>query len=165
MELWNLIIQSNAFNFIVLVVVLGLLMKKMNVSAQLENLREKIADRITFSQEEREKAKKELEIAQNSVANLENEIDEQKQLAQKNVEGAVKQTLQNAEQQSEKILNNIQTVIENEEKQISSRIINDTTERAVEAAKNKIIEKLNANPQLHDKYINEAIEDIDKVTL
>ena len=165
MELWNLIVQSNAFNFIVLVVILGFLIKKMNVSAQLENLREKIADRITFSQEEREKAKIELENAQNSVANIENEIAEQKQLAQKNVEGAVNQTLLNAEHQSEKILNNVQTVIANEEKQISSRIINDTTRRAVEAAKNKIIEKLHANPQLHDKYINEAIEDIDKVTL
>lgn len=165
MEIWNLIVESNTFNFIILVIILWVLLQKMHVVSLLENLKDNIINKIEMSKSEREKAENELKKARNAVANLDNEIKESIELTRKNIEGAVKQTLENAELQAENILNNVKNVIENEEKQISSKLLNSTAQQAVQSAKDKIIARLKANPELHNKYIDEAIEDIDKVTL
>ncbi len=165
MNIWNLIVESNTFNFIVMVIILAVLMQKMNVSSLLENLKDNIINKIEMSKSARENAENDLKKAQNAVANLDNEIKESIELTKKNIEGAVKQTLANADVQAQNILKNVQTVIDNEEKQISSRILNSTTQEAVQSAKDKIIAKLKADPSLHNRYIDEAIADIDKVTL
>ncbi len=165
MEIWNLIVESNTFNFIVLVIILAVLLQKMNISSVLENLKDNIINKIEMSKSARENAENELKKAQDAVANLDNEIKESIELTKKNIEGAVKQTLANADTQAQNILKNVQTVIENEEKQVSSKLLQSTTQQAVLSAKDKIIAKLKADPSLHNKYIDEAIENIDKVTL
>ncbi len=165
MEIWNLILESNTFNFIILVGIIAFLMHKMKFGSVLENLKENIVNRIELSKSEREKADKELAKAKDAVANLDNEIKESIELTRKNIDAAVKSTLETAERQAENILGNVKTVIENEEKQVSSRILKLTETQAVQSAKEKIIAKLNANPELHNKYIDEAIQDIEKAAL
>ena len=116
MNIWNLIVESNTFNFIVMVIILAVLMQKMNVSSLLENLKDNIINKIEMSKSARENAENDLKKAQNAVANLDNEIKESIELTKKNIEGAVKQTLANADVQAQNILKNVQTVIDNEER-------------------------------------------------
>ena len=116
-----------------------------------------------MSKTERKKADIQLKEAKNAVANLNNEINQLEETNKKNVEDAVKQTAENADIQAANILNNAKNVIENEEKKISSKLLQAAEDEAVKIAKDKITAKLNANPKLHNKYIEEAIEDIDKV--
>ncbi len=163
MEIWNLIVKSNTFNFIILLIVLIFLLQKMRISSVLENLKNKIIEKIEMSKKEQEKAEIELSKAQKSIENLDIEIQQSVELTKKNIEGAVTQTLDNAQRQAEKILDNVKTTIENEEKQISSKVLENSTKQALISAKNKIVEKLKSNPELHSKYIDEAIENIDKV--
>lgn len=163
MEIWNLIVKSNTFNFIILLIVLIFLLQKMRISSILENLKNKIIEKIEMSKKEQEKAEIELSKAQKSIENLDIEIQQSVELTKKNIEGAVTQTLDNAQKQAEKILDNVKTTIENEEKQISSKVLENSTKQALISAKNKIVEKLKSNPELHSKYIDEAIENIDKV--
>lgn len=163
MEIWNLIVKSNTFNFIILLIVLIFLLQKMRISSVLENLKNKIIEKIEMSKKEQEKAEIELSKAQKSIENLDIEIQQSVELTKKNIEGAVTQTLDNAQKQAEKILDNVKTTIENEEKQISSKVLENSTKQALISAKNKIVEKLKSNPELHSKYIDEAIENIDKV--
>ena len=46
MEIWNLILESNTFNFVVLVIILAVILHKMNFLSVLENLKENIINRI-----------------------------------------------------------------------------------------------------------------------
>ena len=39
MSVWNLILESNTFNFIVLVIIIAFLMKKVNAGTALENIK------------------------------------------------------------------------------------------------------------------------------
>lgn len=165
MEIWNLIVHSNAFNFIIMVLLLAVLIKKLDVSSRLGDIKEKIVMQIEMSKNEREKANVELQNAKSAVANLDKEIEERTEQILKNIDNTVKQTLENAQGQVQNILDNVQSVIENEEKQVSSQILNSVSRQALQSAKNKIIERLKVNPELHKKYIDEAIEEIDKVTL
>ena len=165
MNIWNLIVDSNTFNFIVLVLIIYFLIRKMNLVSILETLRTNIANKIELSKTERKKADMQLKEAKNSVANLNNEINQLEETNKKNVEDAVKQTAENADIQAANILNNAKNVIENEEKKISSKLLQAAEDEAVKIAKDKITAKLNANPKLHNKYIDEAIEDIDKVKI
>ncbi len=165
MEIWNLILESNTFNFVVLVIILAVILHKMNFLSVLENLKENIINRIEMSKSEREKADRELVTAKNAVANLDNEIKESVELTKKNIDAAVKSTLEAAERQAENILGNVKNVVENEEKQVSSKILKSTEVQAVQSAKEKIIARLKATPELHNKYIDEAIQDIEKAAL
>lgn len=165
MEIWNLILESNTFNFVVLVIILAVILHKMNFLSVLENLKENIINRIEMSKSEREKADRELVTAKNAVANLDNEIKESVELTKKNIDAAVKSTIEAAERQAENILGNVKNVVENEEKQVSSKILKSTEVQAVQSAKEKIIARLKANPELHNKYIDEAIQDIEKAAL
>ena len=163
MNIWNLIVDSNTFNFIVLILIIYFLIRKMNLVSILETLRTNIANKIEMSKTERKKADIQLKEAKNTVANLNNEINQLEESNKKNVEDAVKQTAENADIQAVNILNNAKNVIANEEKKISSKLLHAAQDEAVKIAKDKIIAKLNANPKLHNKYIDEATEDIDKV--
>lgn len=165
MNVWELILKSNTFNFIVLVIIIAFILKKLNVSLALENLKNTIIKRLENSKNEKEKAISELEKAEKAVEHLDNEIQENYKIAEQNVDGVIKQTLINAENQVKHIEQNVQTAILNEEKQISAKILRSTASKALETAKNKIISRLNEHPELHEKYINEAIDDIDKVEI
>ena len=140
-------------------------MKKLKAGAALENLKNAIIKRIDDSKAEKEKALSELKNAEKAVENLDNEIKERYNLAEQNADGVIKQTVMNAENQVSHILQNAENAIENEEKQISAQILKSTAEKALLTAKDIIAARLKENPELHEKYINEAIEDIDRVKL
>ena len=165
MNVWNVILESNTFNFIVLAIIIIYLMKKLRAGAALENLKNAIIKRIDDSKAEKEKALSELKNAEKAVENLDNEIKERYNLAEQNADGVIKQTVMNAENQVSHILQNAENAIENEEKQISAQILKSTAEKALSTAKDIIAARLKENPELHEKYINEAIEDIDRVKL
>lgn len=165
MNVWNVILESNTFNFIVLAIIIIYLMKKLRAGAALENLKNAIIKRIDDSKAEKEKALSELKNAEKAVENLDTEIKERYNLAEQNADGVIKQTVMNAENQVSHILQNAENAIENEEKQISAQILKSTAEKALSTAKDIIAARLKENPELHEKYINEAIEDIDRVKL
>lgn len=165
MNVWNVILESNTFNFIVLAIIIIYLMKKLKAGAALENLKNAIIKRIDDSKAEKEKALSELKTAEKAVENLDNEIKERYNLAEQNADGVIQQTVMNAENQVSHILQNAENAIENEEKQISAQILKSTAEKALSTAKDIIAARLKDHPELHEKYINEAIEDIDRVKL
>ncbi len=165
MTIWNIILESNTFNFLVLVLLIAFLMKKLDVASALENLKNKIVKRIEDSKTEKENALSELKKAEKAVENLDNEIKEHYEFAEKNIDGVIKQTDANTLNQVQHIEQNADIAIKNEEKQISAQILKATATKALSGAKEKIIARLNEHPELHEKYINEAIEDIDKVKL
>lgn len=165
MNVWNVILESNTFNFLVLAIIIIYLMKKLKAGAALENLKNAIIKRIDDSKVEKEKALSELKNAEKAVENLDNEIKEHYDLTAKNVDGVIKQTEANTENQIAHIAKNAENAIENEEKQISAQILKNTAEKALLTAKDIIAAKLKEHPELHEKYINEAIEDIDKVKI
>ena len=162
-HIWEYFLQSNAFNFVLLILIFVLIDKKVHFGNMIENVKNKIIETINKSKEEKNNAKKALEDAQKSIANLESEIKAKIDSATHNAENLAKKIIKETEDKVRQIESNIQKVIDAEEKTISSRLTNKAALQSIELAKNNIKTLLEKNPHLHEKYINESIESLDRI--
>ena len=135
---WNLIVQSNTFNFIVMLVILGILWQKLNLSSAVEKMKSEIA----LDAEIKESLDKSKVLAQNV-------FDEIQTMAQKSVE---------------KIEANVDKIIDNETRKVNTKLSNATADSAINLAKSRLKEMFDANPELHNKHINDAIETLDRIS-
>lgn len=160
MNFWNAIVQSNTFNFAVLVLIFAVLYKKLNVSKVVDNIKDDIVKKLNDAKLEREQAKAKLLDVQNSVKNLDNEIKENLANAKLRAKNLSEQIIKNAENQVQLIEKNVKNVISGEEKTLSTSINDKALKKAIELAEQKIIKTLEDNPKLHDKFIEESIGEI-----
>ena len=89
-QIWNFIVTSNFFNFVVMVLILAWIVKKVNLGTVLENAVNNIKNIISKAEEEKTSAEKELLNAQKSVENLDFEIKEKIDTAEKQAEKIAK---------------------------------------------------------------------------
>lgn len=75
-EFWDLIVRSNTFNFIVLLVILAIIYQKLNISSAIEKMKSDIAAFLENSKKEREASEKHLTDTKKSVEHLDEEIKE-----------------------------------------------------------------------------------------
>ncbi len=160
---WKLIVESNTFNFIVLMIIFAVLFKKLNISNTIEQVAQEISKAIENVKKERETAKNKLINAQKSIENLDNDIHQRLLEAEERANGISKQIEENTNSQIELIEKNIKRVILAEEKTLSAQMTEKTLKTSVEIAKKQIINMLKNSPELHNKFIDESIENIDKV--
>ena len=164
-EFWNLIVQSNTFNFAILVIIIAVVFAKIDLLGIIEKIKNDVARAIENAKQEKENAEKDLKTAQKTAANTDNEVAEQLKTAENNAQNLSQGIMKNTELQIENIKSNILKVINAEEKSLSAKLTQDTVNNSIELAKQNIINKLNENPDLHNKFIDDSINEIDRVQL
>ncbi len=164
-EFWNLIVQSNTFNFAILVIIIAVVFAKIDLPGIIEKIKNDVARAIENAKQEKENAEKDLKTAQKTAANTDNEVAEQLKTAENNAQNLSQGIIKNTELQIENIKSNILKVINAEEKSLSAKLTQDTVNNSIELAKQNIINKLNENPDLHNKFIDDSINEIDRVQL
>lgn len=160
MNFWNAIVQSNTFNFAVLLLIFAMLYKKLNISNTVENLKHEIIKKIEEAKSEREQAKQKLLSAKQLVEHLDEDIKERLNNVNTRATGLSEQIIKNAQEHVRLIEKNVQNVIVGEEKTLSTQLSDKALKASVELAKQKIIKTLKDNPKLHEKFIEESIGDI-----
>ncbi len=160
---WNLIVESNTFNFIVLILIFAILFKKINISSVIEKIRDEIVNTIENAKKEQENAKNKLLNAEKAIENIDDEIKQKLNEASKRAEDMSKQILDNTDLRLKLIEKNIERVVNAEEKTLSAKMTEKTLKTSVELAKKQIINMLESNPDMHNKYIDESIENLDRV--
>lgn len=162
---WNTIVQTNTFNFAILVLIFAIVFKKIKVGDILENLKEDIVKAIRQAEEEKNKASKELSDAKKSIEHLDDEIKSALSDADSRANQIAEQILGNTQKEIDLIKSNIDKVITNEEKTISAKLTEKTAKASIALARNHIISVLENQPELHEKYINESINELDRIQL
>lgn len=160
-HIWNVIVESNIFNFVIFVFAFGWIFKKINLKGIIDSLQIKIVEIIETAKKAKADAQKELSEAEKATANLESELKTIVQEAEKSAEVIGKKILEEAEKQVENISSNIQKVIGAEEKMLVSKLTHNTSKASVQIAKSNIEEALVQNPNLHQKFIDESIDSLD----
>lgn len=160
---WNLIVESNLFNFIIFIILFALIFKKFDIKGLLESARQKVINFIELSKQEKEEALSKLTKAQSSIANLENELKVIIDDAGKSAEIIKEKILTEAQKQLESIESSAEKFILAEEKQLVAKLAKTTSKASVEVAKAHISNVLNETPTLHEKYINESIDELDRL--
>lgn len=162
-RIWNLLVESNTFNFIIFVSLLALLFHKINLKGIISSIQEKVVKVIEEAKATQKEAENKLLLAEKSIENLDDELKVIVSEAQKSAETIGKKILSEAEKQLENIENNAKKVIEAEEKLIVSTLRKNTSLASVEKAKAHIKNVLSEAPSLQEKYINESIDELDRL--
>lgn len=164
-HIWNIIVTSNTFNFAVMLIILGMIFKKFNIMQGLENSIQKVIDSIEKSKAEKKSAQEKLAAANDLIKNLDNEIADQLNTAQEQGEILHTNISKDAENRIANIENSIERIVSSEEKTVSTAIAKKTAAAAVSTAENHIKTILKTSPELHDRYIRESIEELDRIQL
>lgn len=164
-EIWNIIVQSNTFNFVIFVLILAYIFKKINIGAIIASIQEKIIKILDEVKKEHEQAKAELFKAESSVKNLDSELKIIVDDAQKSAAVISDKILSETQKQIESINTNAEKVIDAEEKLLISKLTKNTSKTSIETAKSHIQNVLEQTPTLHEKYINESIDELDRLNL
>ena len=160
MSFWNAVVESNTFNFAILLLIFVILFNKLNINQIIENIKNQIEQTINSAKAEKEAAEAKLKNAKNLAKNVEQEIKIQIANAEEKASAIEAQIAQNAQNQEKHIEQNVINLILAEEKTIGNNAISNTIHKATETAKEKIKSSLINNPDLHKKFIEESIRKI-----
>ncbi len=163
LNFWNLIVESNTFNFVVLILIFAILFKKINLADTIDKIRLDIVNTIDNAKKEQSDAKTKLAGAQKAIEHIDEDIKDRLNEASKRAEGISKQIFENTDAQVKLIEKNIERVITAEEKTLSAQMSSKTLQTSVALAQEQIKHMLENNPELHNRYIDESIDNIDKV--
>lgn len=163
MEIWTLIVKSNTFNFIFLILILFAICKKAKIGTMLENAKNKVKEEIENSTKEKEKSISNLAKAHASVANTEEEVKEIFSKTEDSIENLKTKIEQETQNSIEKIEENSEKLAKLEENKIFSGLSKQTALASIELAKKHIIQILKEKPQYHEKFINKSIEELKEV--
>lgn len=162
-KFWNIIIESNTFNFIFFVLIIGFVLKKINIGALISSLQQKIVKILDDVKKDKENAHNELIQAEKTVENLGNELKVIVDDAEKSAKVISEKILTEAKKQVEDIELNAKKIIDAEEKLLISKLAKHTSNASVEAATAHVKNVLEQTPTLHEKYINESIDELDRL--
>ncbi len=165
LEIWNKILTSNLFNFVLMLVFLGWIIKKCKIADMLENGRKSIEDKIISAKAEKENAIKALYEIQEQGVNVEKEVLDIIEKADKNAIIVGEKLIDDAEKQSETFTKSTQKAIDTNIEKLRLNLTNETAQIVLDKAKNHIEKLLKEDRNLHIKYINESIEALREVNI
>ena len=164
-EFWDLIVRSNTFNFIVLLVILAIIYQKLNISSAIEKMKSDIAAFLENSKKEREASEKHLTDTKKSVEHLDEEIKETLEKSKVLAQNVFDEIQSMAQKSVEKIEANVDKIIDNETRKINTQLSRTTASSAVALATAKLKERFEKDHALHEKHINDAIETLNRIKL
>lgn len=162
---WKLIVESNTFNFIVLLVILVIVMQKLKVSEAAAKLKDNIVNAIENAKNAKEKAKTYYDDAKSKIEHIEDEVFERLALATRQAENVADSISENTSRKVTQIEHNVEKVVEAEKKTLITELTDKTTKSSIILAEKYIKLRLDNEPELQDKYIEEGIEELDKVNI
>lgn len=164
-DVFNLILHSNLFNFAFFMLIIIVICAKIDVGAVLEKMKDKVASEINNSKAEKEGALNYLSDAKTEYSKLPQELKNISDAAKLKADSLSKQVFADTEQKIANIEKNAESILNAEQKNLTSALISKLGVKSVEFAKYNIIDELTKNPQLHDKFIEESISKLDEVVL
>ena len=162
-EIINYIGRTNLFNFVILLAIIIFVCKKINVTGKLEAAKKDVVNNIENSKTA--KSESTLKAIEESVAHIEEEIDEIIKKAEENARMVGGKILEDAEKSVENIKYNSKKTADARAGLIRNDIMRRASAASVDVAKNHIINELRNNPELHNKLIDESVEAINGVEI
>ena len=161
-EIWNIIVQSNTFNFIIFVLVFAIIFKFARVGSLIEQMQDKVKQYVDDSNVAKENSIVDLKKAQDAVNLAGSEIKVIIDDAHLQALRLERKILADAHVQSENIILNADKVNESNGKNIISELSVATALASVELAKKHILSTLEKKPQYHAKFIEDSINELDR---
>lgn len=164
-DILQLLIQTNTLNFLIVLFLIIFLVIKLNLKDKIEVLRSEIKDYVDASVNEKEQSDKDLEIIKKKVDKLPLVIEKIQKSTENSVKNLGEKIKNEIEEQKKDIENNAERIFNLETKKFKEKLTSLLSEKSVEIARENALNQLNQNNDLHNKYIDNAIDEIDRITL
>jgi len=164
-SLFEYLAKSNTINFLIMAYILYWIVKKIDTKSMFEKSVKNIQDSIKQSETEKENSKNLLQDAKNTMDKLPKQIEEIEKFNEQKTQTFKKQLEESSDAAIKNISKNIEKVFAIEEKKISNEITSETVSDSIEQSKQNIIEMLKNKPELHYKFIEKSLDELDRVQL
>lgn len=158
-------IQSNTLNFLIVLVFLIWIILKLNIGEKLESIKGKIKSFVNEAENEKLNAEKRLSDINEKVKKLPSEIQEIERITNNNLKSLTLKNEEDIKEQIQNIESNVNRIMELETKKFKSKLTSIISEASVNIARENALNQLKNNRAMHDKYIYEAIDEIDGMNL
>lgn len=170
MEIIQLILQSefvksNTLNFIIVLAFLVWIISKINIGKKLEAKRNEIKTFVDESENEKKYSQNKLQEINDKIEKLPEEIKEIEFSTQNSIENMELKSQNIVEEKINDITNNTKRIMDLETKKFKSKLSAILSETGINLARDNAIKQLENNRDMHDKYIYDAIEEIDGISL
>ena len=163
MEIWTTIVQSNTFNFIIMIALFAFIIKKCKLAQKLDETILKIKETIDKSEDFKNASLEELKKADEKTNNIPAEIEEIEKAGEQNLKNIEEKLNKDSEDKINSIKANAEKAIDTKEKEIVSELSKKTILASIEVAKNHIINLLEKHPEYHQNFIKESIKELDRL--
>lgn len=157
------IARTNLFNFVIFLSIIIFLIKKVNVTARLEDAQVAVKDSIVESETAKIQSEERLHTIEDSMSNIEDEIDA---IIDKSIENAKlvgEKVIKDGQKTALVIQENTSKALENSRTILKNELLKRASLASIEVAKNHIVNELSWNQGLHDKLIDESIDALEEM--
>lgn len=156
---------SNTINFAIMAILLGVIIRKLHLSTAFEKSIEAIKNQISNSETEKANSSKILGKNKDLIEKLPNELEEMEKTSQSKLTAFEEKIEDNTRKTIENLVLSTDRIKSIEEKKVSNLLTQSTSKEALELAKNRICELLENNPEMHNDFIQQSIDELDKVKI
>ncbi len=164
-DIFQFLIKTNTVNFIIVLALIIFLFIKLNFKQKIEDLRTEIKTYVETAENEKTQAEKKLAEIKDKVSKLPDEIEDIKISAEKSTVSIASKIHSEIEEQKQDISNNAQRIFNLETKKFKAKLNTLLSEKSIELAQENALNQLNSNKDLHNKYIDNAIDELDRIIL
>ena len=164
-KFFHIILESNTFNFLIFTGLILLIFKKINLGKIITDLQQKTETEVNNSVQIKKDSQATLTKAENKIKNVKNDIEGIIQKSEKTAKTIAENIIKSSKNQIEIIENNAQKTLENDICKSKRELNEFTVKKSIELTRANIKTKLEENNSLHQKYIDEALNELEGITL
>jgi|GEM_PF-6885205 len=164
-EFLDALLKSNIINFVITALLIAGVLYKLDITGKLKKNADEIKDYTLAAGNEKADAQKKLDIINGKVQKLPELIDRIKKSTENSVKNYEKKVQEDIEETKLDMSKNSQRILNLETNKFKNELIQLLSEKSVETARKNAIERLNENKELHNIYIDKAIEELDRINL
>lgn len=153
--------EANVFNFVLVLVFLFWIFKKINLLSGIDSKTDVIKQRIINAEENKNRSENEYEVTRKNVEDVGNEVKNIENNAAEISSSLAKSIINEAHVEATYIEKNSERIIEGEKETTAILLSNNLTKAAFDIAEEHIKQAI--DDRLHKKYIDEFIENLNNV--
>ena len=162
-DFWKIIIESNLLNFLVLLGIFWFIFSKIKIGNIFSSLQKNIENEVNNSVETKKISENKLQEAQNLMAKTEDDVQNIISDSENSAKIMSENIIKQADEQIKIIENNAKKVIENDIQKTKRSLTKQTAKASIDMLLNKIKRNLDEYSDLHQKYIDDAINKLDSL--
>ncbi len=164
-EFINILIQSNTLNFLITTGLIIFLLSKLNIREKLQSIADEIKSYVETAENEKNDAQKKLDIINGKIQKLPDVIERIKKSTENSVKNYENKIHKDIEEEKKDISHNAERIFKLETKNFKNKLTDLLSEKSVEAARENAVKQLKGNRELHNHYIDIAIDELDRINL